>query len=255
MRCWVLAEDERLFLPLLLQPMAESGCIAGIIQIHFKESLRGSAKKFWRNLLALGILSAGEAAIASMFLGRSLKQLARQYNLPLAHVAGFDDPRLDLMLANARMPVLTQVSRRVPATLVENYDLINKHCALLPAYRGVYPVLWAMIEGAPEQGVTIHRMGPAFDTGPILAQDRVPNEGAFFSIYRTLYDLAAELLIHLPDGIKPIDPVGTPSYCSFPSAADRARMKGSMGSVLRALKARPKHLADFLASGSARRIT
>jgi methionyl-tRNA formyltransferase len=51
---------------------------------------------------------------------------------------------------------------------------INIHPALLPRYRGPAAVEWALRNGDPEIGLTVHRMSPDFDTGPILAQASVP---------------------------------------------------------------------------------
>jgi len=50
------------------------------------------------------------------------------------------------------------------------YGVVNIHTSLLPRYRGPAPVLWAIRNGDPEIGVTIHRMDERFDTGPILVQ-------------------------------------------------------------------------------------
>jgi methionyl-tRNA formyltransferase len=47
---------------------------------------------------------------------------------------------------------------------------INIHRSLLPRYRGAAPVLWAIRNGDPEIGVTVHRVDDGVDTGPILAQ-------------------------------------------------------------------------------------
>ena len=53
---------------------------------------------------------------------------------------------------------------------------VNEHPALLPRYRGPFPLAWTLREGASEFGVTWHRMDAELDTGPILAQTRVPIE-------------------------------------------------------------------------------
>jgi methionyl-tRNA formyltransferase len=50
------------------------------------------------------------------------------------------------------------------------FGVINVHSSLLPKYRGPAPVLWAIRNGDPDIGFTIHRMDEDFDTGPILAQ-------------------------------------------------------------------------------------
>jgi methionyl-tRNA formyltransferase len=50
---------------------------------------------------------------------------------------------------------------------------INLHPAYLPFNRGVYPNVWAIIDGTPA-GVTLHYMDEGFDTGDIIAQKKVP---------------------------------------------------------------------------------
>ncbi len=50
----------------------------------------------------------------------------------------------------------------------------NIHASLLPKYRGAAPVHYALLNGDRETGVTLQRMAPAVDTGPVLAQRRTP---------------------------------------------------------------------------------
>jgi methionyl-tRNA formyltransferase len=51
---------------------------------------------------------------------------------------------------------------------------INIHPSLLPRHRGPASIEWAFRSGDTEIGFTVHRMAPGFDTGPILAQERLP---------------------------------------------------------------------------------
>lgn len=53
---------------------------------------------------------------------------------------------------------------------------VNNHPAFLPRHRGPYPIAWAFREGDTELGATWHRMDAELDTGPILAQSKVPLE-------------------------------------------------------------------------------
>jgi methionyl-tRNA formyltransferase len=53
---------------------------------------------------------------------------------------------------------------------------VNNHPAFLPRHRGPYPLAWTFREGDPEFGATWHRMDAEYDTGPILAQSKVPLE-------------------------------------------------------------------------------
>jgi methionyl-tRNA formyltransferase len=60
------------------------------------------------------------------------------------------------------------------ALAVPRLGWLNGHPSLLPWHRGPTPVAWAIRAGDEEVGFTIHRMDAALDTGPILAQRRVP---------------------------------------------------------------------------------
>jgi methionyl-tRNA formyltransferase len=51
---------------------------------------------------------------------------------------------------------------------------LNVHPSLLPAYRGPEPVYWAIADGVPITGISMHKAAPKVDSGPILAQARVP---------------------------------------------------------------------------------
>ncbi len=65
---------------------------------------------------------------------------------------------------------------RIPAEVLAlpRLGAINFHDALLPRSRGPNATGWAFRKGEAETGFTIHRLTPAFDAGPVLAQARVP---------------------------------------------------------------------------------
>jgi len=65
---------------------------------------------------------------------------------------------------------------RIPSEVLvlPRLGAINMHPALLPRYRGPAAIEWAFRNGEAEMGFTVHRLSPDFDTGPILAQTRIP---------------------------------------------------------------------------------
>ena len=66
---------------------------------------------------------------------------------------------------------------RLPQEVLDlpRFGVLNVHESALPRYRGPAPVLWAIRNGDPTLGVTVHRMDKGLDTGPVLAQrDDVP---------------------------------------------------------------------------------
>lgn len=56
--------------------------------------------------------------------------------------------------------------------------LLNVHNSLLPKYRGVRPINWALKNNETNHGVTLHLITPGIDEGHILAQDSFPIDPA-----------------------------------------------------------------------------
>jgi len=52
--------------------------------------------------------------------------------------------------------------------------VVNVHPSLLPAFPGTRPLEDALAAGVTETGVTVHLVDEGVDSGPILAQERVP---------------------------------------------------------------------------------
>lgn len=105
----------------------------------------------------------------------------------VAHIDGADEQRAFLRDPNAE-PFLAHLAALKPDLLVSGgYDrvlresalsiprigAINVHPALLPRYRGCWPVYWALYEGETVIGATVHEMDLPVDTGAILAQESI----------------------------------------------------------------------------------
>lgn len=50
---------------------------------------------------------------------------------------------------------------------------INLHGSLLPRHRGAAPIVWAMLSGDAETGVTVIHMTPGLDAGPMLVKSKL----------------------------------------------------------------------------------
>jgi methionyl-tRNA formyltransferase len=76
------------------------------------------------------------------------------------------------------------------------FGAINFHDALLPRHRGPNTTGWAFRAGDAETGLTVHRIGANFDTGPILAQTRFPiaDDDDWASLMAQVMDHAPRLL-------------------------------------------------------------
>jgi methionyl-tRNA formyltransferase len=82
------------------------------------------------------------------------------------------------------------------------YGCLNVHASLLPRHRGAAPVAAAILAGDTEAGVTLMRMDPGLDTGPVLARAALPvqPDDTTETLTVRLAALGAELLsARLPD--------------------------------------------------------
>jgi folate-dependent phosphoribosylglycinamide formyltransferase PurN len=66
--------------------------------------------------------------------------------------------------------------RIVDAGIVRRFRLVNTHPALLPAFPGGHAIRDALAAGVDTTGVTVHWVDEGVDTGPVIAQVRVPVE-------------------------------------------------------------------------------
>jgi len=95
--------------------------------------------------------------------------------------------------------VLVDYGRIIPAAVLEmpRHGALNIHPSLLPRHRGAAPVQGAILAGDAVTGVTLMCMDEGLDTGPFVAQVKLPLEGDELgsALEERLADMGAELLI------------------------------------------------------------
>jgi len=138
--------------------------------------------------------------------GRKLKaspvrEVAASYDLP---VLTPDRPRGEEFLAAiaALEPEISVVVAYGHILRPEVLELpprgsLNVHASLLPELRGAAPVNWAILRGHDRSGVTIMRMSPGMDEGPILLQRETPigPDDTASSLLERLSELGAAALV------------------------------------------------------------
>ncbi|EPH45671.1 methionyl-tRNA formyltransferase [Streptomyces aurantiacus] len=107
----------------------------------------------------------------------SVADLAEQHGVPvLLRNRPGDDALLEaLKSAEPDLIVANNWRTWLPPEIFDlpRHGTLNVHDSLLPAYAGFSPLIWALINGEPEVGVTAHRMDADLDMGDILLQRSV----------------------------------------------------------------------------------
>ncbi|MGH3391871.1 MAG: methionyl-tRNA formyltransferase [Actinomadura sp.] len=114
------------------------------------------------------------------------------------------------------LAVVCGLSWRLPRLVLDapRLGVLNVHTSLLPRYRGPAPIQWAIRNGDPDFGVTVHWMDENIDTGNIVAQrDNIPLpefvtfEALWKQITPVIEDLLVAALARAADGY-----TGEPQY-------------------------------------------
>ena len=109
---------------------------------------------------------------------------------------------------------------------------LNRHTSLLPAYGGIYPVFWCMLNKEEKVGVSVHTMTSKIDEGIIIAQRSlyITPEDSLFSLYEKCFDISVDVVLKAikkvgSEKYKPIISRTTKSYYSYPSWKDVRRFR------------------------------
>ena len=103
-----------------------------------------------------------------------VKSTASVHNLPILQPEQARDPEFARKLASyhADLGVVVAYGQILPEVILSTPEmgLINVHASLLPQYRGAAPIQRAVMAGEPETGITMIRLIPEMDAGPMLGR-------------------------------------------------------------------------------------
>ena len=203
MKIFLLIEDECTYQPAIFDELIKrlEGQVVGIGLVPFDP--RNKGLKFYRYYLRfLGARSFFQKAI------QVLKQMFRRYTgisrfggSPASIVELASRHKLPLIRSSSpnKKDFLGKVKELTPDLIISSQGFLlkkgilslaplgclNRHAALLPRYRGIYPIFWAMLNDEREIGISVHFMNEKYDDGRIIVQEKidVELEDTFFSLY------------------------------------------------------------------------
>jgi methionyl-tRNA formyltransferase len=99
--------------------------------------------------------------------------------------------------------IVAAYSKLIPKSIlsVPRLGTIGAHPSLLPKYRGPSPIQTAILDGAPEVGMSLYLIDEKMDEGPIVAQRKLENytPGTLDNIQlsKKLFALGGEMLVEV----------------------------------------------------------
>lgn len=141
-----------------------------------------------RALLGEGFEVVGVVTQPDKPVGRSrvltappVKHIALEEDLPVLQPSSARDGDFATALQELQpdLSVVVAYGHILPRAVIDLPTLgtINIHASLLPSLRGAAPIQAAIRDGLSETGISIMRMVPALDAGPVILQARTPVAG------------------------------------------------------------------------------
>ena len=130
---------------------------------------------------------------------RSLNEKAKELGIPVFEGLSINSPEMAAELQSMELDLLLSVfwGEIVKPNVLEipAIGCFNLHTAYLPQNKGSFPIPWAIINDDGFCGLTIHRMDPGVDDGPILEQVKVPimDDDTGAGLYNKVCDAGFEL--------------------------------------------------------------
>jgi phosphoribosylglycinamide formyltransferase-1 len=161
-----------------------------MMNLGFLASHRGSNMQAVIDACKIGRLRAKPGVVISNNSGSEALARAKQEKIPFYHLSAKTHPLADqldrailktLLQHKVELLILAGYMKKIGPKTLDQYRgrILNIHPALLPQFggQGMYgphPHQAVLSAGAKETGVTIHIVDEEYDTGPIVAQCRVP---------------------------------------------------------------------------------
>jgi methionyl-tRNA formyltransferase len=106
------------------------------------------------------------------------ERVADEHDIPFEFVESVNDETYMERLDDADLDIAVTIfwMDKIVAEVLERaeHGFLNLHGGALPRYRGNAAGNWAILENEDRMGITVHRMTPKLDSGPILGQEFVP---------------------------------------------------------------------------------
>ena len=196
--------------------------------------LKGAGITFWYwrgfgfwNFFIFGLYAIKTRFKQFCFGAITWRQLADKHGLTLHTASTPNDPAVAQWIKDNKIDVVIITVGQVLKKEIINaprLGIINKHAAMLPSCRGLFPFFWAHAHNQPI-GVTFHQVEEKIDSGKVLVQKEYARNQSMLRFYMQVFHdfpalatLAVERLVS--DNYQKPRPDISASYYGLPTRAD-----------------------------------
>ncbi|MEE9351096.1 MAG: formyltransferase family protein [Thiotrichaceae bacterium] len=167
----------------------------------FTGSLNFIRKTGWRYSTYLFLVTDLFALLQPFSRLKTVHTLAKKNNIPLLDTLDINRDS-GIQFINSLTPDILLSAHfnqlfKEPVLRLPKLTAINLHPSLLPNYKGVDPVFYALLNSEKQLGITAHVIDDSFDTGLILRQQpfTANTSNCVFSHNMQLFEMGAEIAI------------------------------------------------------------
>ena len=137
-----------------------------------------------------------------------IHELANELNISVRCPTSLDEESeiRHLKKLNPDLVVVVAYGKILPTKILnlKNFLYLNVHASLLPRWRGAAPIQRAIMTGDKVTGISIMKIVPKLDAGPVLIQSKLPisNKINYKEMSEKMSDLGAKLIIDALELIK-----------------------------------------------------
>ena len=252
----IATQNSPLFLPTYLDKILHHAghSVVAILVLPSFEGPSVMAKKTWGLFGAPVFLYLGfQIAFGKiwdhllLFMGFhsrfSVRGVARRYGIPVVKTKNINAMMTLTQLREMEPDIIFSLAapQKFEAEVLSlpKRGCFNIHSSLLPAYRGINAIFWAMLHGEQQTGFTIHKMSADLDCGPVIWQETVPIESgeSYFTVCRKVIERGAPAVARFLNLQEDAICLGknlekSARYFGFPTAADRRQFYSRGGKFL-----------------------
>lgn len=153
----------------------------------------------------LWLISEGHSLFARWLRIPSVRQIAKQHNIPNYTTKNINNPKLQALISRLEPDVIlcahfNQLVSYKTYSLAKDVSL-NIHPSLLPDLKGVDPAFYALLEEYKNTGTSLHYLTEKFDEGNVISNSpiSIENNDSLFSLNIKLFQAGGNLLLQFFD--------------------------------------------------------